>query len=205
MQTRRLQKNKEDKSCQIIFPALALTGSQCQDKRTIFNQQSVTTGWCHASTSQCLYFTIATSTVLTRGGVFPNIVSLLRSTSTEGGTSGYAPQKRLQRREEIRDSLQCVYRHINHPCIIHAPSNYANPNYFWGNYHSLSANSQNCLGFPTHYPLRLSPNIAIFHILIFSANDPILHRIQRNNNALSMNNESTASYTALQWCTGQTA
>lgn len=121
------------------------------------------------------------------------------------GTSGYAPQKRLQRKEEIRDSLQCVYRHINHPCIIHAPSNYANPNYFWGNYHSLSANSQNCLGFPTHYPLRLSPNIAIFHILIFSANDPILHRIQRNNNALSMNNESTASYTALQWCTGQTA
>lgn len=60
-------------------------------------------------------------------------------------------------------------------------------------------------GFLPTISTTIFPNIAIFHILIFSANDPILHCIQWNNNALSMNNESTTSHGALQWCTGQTA
>lgn len=59
-------------------------------------------------------------------------------------------------------------------------------------------------GFLPTISTTIFPNISIFHILIFSANDPILHRIQWNNNALSMNNESTTSHGALQWCTGQT-
>lgn len=91
-----------------------------------------------------------------------------RSTTTINGTSGYALYKNLLRRVEIRDSLQCVYRHINHPCIIHAPSNYANPNYFWGNYHALSANSQDCLGFPTHYIHHHFPPILPFFTFSYS-------------------------------------
>lgn len=49
-------------------------------------------------------------------------------------------------------------------------------------------------GFLPTISTTIFPNIAIFHILIFSANDPILHCIQWNNNALSMNNESTTSH-----------
>lgn len=60
-------------------------------------------------------------------------------------------------------------------------------------------------GFPTHYiHHHFPPNISIFHILIFAANDPILHSIQWNDNALSMNNESTTSRGALQWRARQT-
>ena len=58
-------------------------------------------------------------------------------------------------------------------------------------------------GFLPTISTTIFPNISIFHILIFSANDPILHSIQWNNNALSMNNESATSHGVLRLRAGK--
>lgn len=122
VQTHR-HRNKENTSCHVIFPGLALTGSLSKLKDHL---QSVTTA-CTEYYIMLLLLLLYSSLIdcaCMNGCVWdrllPNTVPLWRSSTTVDATSGYTPHKSLQWRVEIKDSLQCMYQHINHPYIIHA-------------------------------------------------------------------------------------